>query len=94
MLKSLSFYIPISVDILAILISFYFIISDYIRQSSSSNGLLTLITLLMCGYVALSWYLHSKNMSLGTIMAWVPAVPLLLYGIFILMFVILKPDMR
>ena len=93
-MKSLAFYIPITVDILAIIIALYFLVTDYIRQSSSSNGMLALVTLLMFGYVALSWYLHTKNISAGTVMAWIPAVPLLLYGVFILLFVILKPDMR
>jgi hypothetical protein len=95
MFKSLLFYVPISVDIIGILVALYFIITDAMRQSSSSNGSLTFITLLMCGWVGLCFYLRSTpSHSLGTVLAWIPATPLLLYGLFILLFVILKPDMK
>jgi len=95
MLKSLSFYIPIAADIIAILVSLYFIITDAARSSSSNNGLLSLATLLMCGWVAMCFYLRStKTPAIGTVLAWIPATPLILYGIMILLFIIIKPDMR
>ena len=94
-MKSLAFYIPIVADIIGIVVALYFIITDAARNSSSSNGPLTLVTLLMCGWVALCFYLHStKTPALGTVLAWIPATPLILYGLFILLFIILKPDMR
>ena len=94
-MKSLAFYIPIVADIIGIIVALYFIISDAARNSSSSNGSLTLATLLMCGWVALCFYLRStKTPALGTVLAWIPATPLILYGIFILLFIIIKPDMR
>jgi hypothetical protein len=95
MLKSLAFYIPIAADIIGIIVALYFIITDAARQSSSNNGPLTLVTLLMCGWVALCFYLRStKTPALGTVLAWIPAIPLILYGIFILLFIIINPDMR
>jgi hypothetical protein len=94
MRKSLAFYFPISIDSLAVLISLYFLITDAIHESSSDNGMLTMITLVMIGYIILCWYLFSKHNGAGTVLAWIPAVPLMLYGLFVLMFVILKPDMR
>ena len=94
-MKSLAFYIPIVADIIGIVVALYFIITDAARNSSSSNGPLTLVTLLMCGWVALCFYLRStKTPALGTVLAWIPATPLILYGLFILLFIILKPDMR
>lgn len=94
MLKSLAFYFPIGIDILAVLISLYFLITDAIHESSSDNGMLTMITLVMIGYIILCWYLFSKHHVAGTVMAWIPAVPLLLYGLFVLMFIIINPDMK
>lgn len=94
-MKSLAFYIPIVADIIGIVVALYFIITDAARNSSSSNGSLTLVTLLMCGWVALCFYLRStKTPALGTVLAWIPATPLILYGLFILLFIIIKPDMR
>lgn len=95
MLKSLLFYIPTSANIIAILVAVYFLVTDEMRYSSSSNGSLVLVTLLMCGWVGLCFYLRSTPASVaGTILAWIPAVPLILYGLFILMFMILQPDMK
>ena len=94
MLKSLAFYFPISVNIIAALVCLYFIITDAARGSSSNNGMLTMLTMGMIAYIILCWYLFSKQNRAGTILAWIPAVPLLLYGVMILLFVILKPDMR
>lgn len=94
-LKSILFYLAIGIDIIAILVAAGFLISDAIRQSSSSNGLLLLLTLAMCGWVALCWYLRlQQHGGIATILAWIPAFPLLMYGIFILMFILFKPDMR
>ena len=95
LIKSFSFYIAIGIDIIAILIAFYFIITDAIRRSSSSNGTLSLITFAMCGWVALCWYLKLHNSpGLASTLAWIPALPLGLYGLMILLFIILKPDMK
>ena len=95
MLKSLAFYIPVAADIIGILVALYFIITDAARHSSSNNSSLTLLTILMCGWVALCFYLRStKTPALGTVLAWIPATPLILYGIFILLFIIIKPDMK
>lgn len=95
LIKSLSFYIAIGIDIIAILIAFYFIITDAMRRSSSSNGTLIMMTLAMCAWVALCWILKSYNSAgLASLMAWIPALPLGLYGLMILLFIILKPDMK
>lgn len=96
MLKSLLFYIPIAVDIIAILIALYFVITDSIHYTASDNNGLGIITFLMMGWVGLSWFLYTKEgtRALGTIFAWVPAVPLLGYALIVLLFIILKPDMR
>jgi len=38
--------------------------------------------------------LKHGRLSIATVIAWIPAVPLLGYGFFVLMFIIFKPDMR
>jgi hypothetical protein len=95
MLKSILFYIPTGANIIAILVAVYFLVTDAMRYSSSSNGPLLLVTLLMCGWVGLCFYLRTTPASTaGTILAWIPAIPLLGYGLMLLMFMILKPDMK
>jgi len=95
MLKSLLFYIPTGANIIAILIAIYFLITDAMWYNNSRNGPLLLVTFLMCCWVGLCFYLKSTPASVaGAILAWIPAVPLILYGVMILMFMILKPDMK
>ncbi|MBK6998032.1 MAG: hypothetical protein KA138_03430 [Saprospiraceae bacterium] len=85
----------LAVDVIGAIVALYFIISDSIRHSSSSNGLLSMVTLVFCAWLGISYYLyHHGQPAIASIMAWIPAVPLLLYGLFVLMFIILKPDMR
>jgi len=94
-MKSILFYVATVVNIIGILVAVYFLITDYIKKSSSKNSSLLLVTMLMVGWVALCSYLHFvRASSLGTKLAWIPATPLLLYGLFILLFIILKPDMK
>ena len=95
MFKNLFFYLPITVDVIGILVALYFIFDDLSRNSSSKNGPLLLVTLFMGVWIGLCFYLRTtKAPALGTVLAWIPATPLLLYGVFILLFMILKPDMK
>ncbi len=92
---SWSFKIAIATDCLAVLVAFYFLLADYLRQSSSSNGSLAVATLAMCGWIGLCFYLHSiGKTSIASTLAWLPAIPLLGYGLIVLLFIILKPDMK
>lgn len=89
------FKIALGVDILAILIAFFFIMQDSIRNSSSRNGSLTLVTLGMCAWVGICYLLYKNDMkSAATAMAWIPAFPLLGYGLLVLIMVIGKPDFK
>ncbi|MBI5917404.1 MAG: hypothetical protein HY842_18710 [Bacteroidetes bacterium] len=89
------FLLPIIADCLAILIALYFLITDALRQSSSSNGMLSLVTFGMCCWVGLCFYLHHiGKITLATSLAWIPAIPLLGYGLLVLLMVILKPDFK
>lgn len=92
---SWSYIIALSVDAIGILIALYFLISDSLRASSSNNGPLGLVTLAFCCWVAISFYLyHHGSPRIAASMAWVTAIPLLGYGLIVLLFIVLKPDMR
>jgi len=87
------YILALSVNVIGLIVALYFVITDSIN--STSNGSLSLITLIFCTWVGISYYLyHHGHQSIASIMAWIPAVPLLGYGFFILLFLILKPDMR
>jgi hypothetical protein len=93
---SLAFKIAIAADVIAIVVALYFMYKDYFTSySSSSNGLLSLVTMGLMAWVGFSYYLHTHGSpKIGAIMAWIPAIPILGYGLMILAFVIFKPDMR
>lgn len=92
---SLSYKIALATDCIGLAVALYFLISDSLRQSSSNNSSLGLVTLVFAAWVGISYYLyHHGQPKLASAMAWVPAVPLLGYGLIVLLFVVLKPDMR
>lgn len=93
---SWKFLIALIVDGIGILIALYFVISDGIKYSrATSSSSLPLLTLIFCAWVGISFYLYyNGHPKIASIMAWIPALPLLGYGLFILLFVLLKPDMR
>jgi hypothetical protein len=95
MLKNIFFYIPVSIDVIGILVALYFIFDDFSRYSRFNNGSLLLVTVLLGAWIGFCFYLRTTKVpAMGTILAWIPATPLLLYGIFILLFIIIKPDMK
>lgn len=95
LIKSWSYTIAMTANIIAILVALYFIISDAIRGQSYRNNSLLLATLAMMGWVGICHFLrHSGKTDLSTTMALVPAIPILGYALLILLFIILKPDMR
>jgi hypothetical protein len=92
---SISFKIALAINCIGILIALILIISDSIRQSAANNGPLLIATVVFCGWVGGSFMLYQGGYkSIAAKMAWLPAIPLLGYGLLILLFVILKPDMK
>lgn len=97
-ISKLAFYSAFGIDCIAILIALYFVFEDATRfagyPKNGGQGLI-LVTVILCTWVFGSFYLHGHGQkALAVILAWVPAVPVLLYGLFILMFIVLKPDMK
>lgn len=92
---SWSYKIALGADLIALAVALYFIISDYIKYSSYGNGSLGWVTLIFSAWLGTSYYLyHHGHPGIASAMAWVPAIPIIGYGLFVLMFIILKPDMR
>lgn len=90
-----SLKIPLIINILAILVALYFLVTDAFRQTSSSNGMLLVMTLGLIGYVGLCYYLFLQgHLKLATTLAWIPAFPLAGYGLIVLIIIIGKPDFR
>jgi hypothetical protein len=93
--KNIAFYSGFGIDIIGLLVALYFLVTDSINFSSSDNTGLAVITVLFAGWIAVCWYLKSKGSpGVGAVLAWLPAAPLFLYGLMVLLFIILKPDMR
>lgn len=91
---SLSFKIALAADCVALLVAFYFVIMDGMRDTSS-NGSLAMVSLLFAAWVGTSFFLYQGGYkTVAAIMAWIPAVPIIGYGLMILLFIIFKPDMR
>lgn len=93
-IMSWQYILALFVNVIGVIVALYFVVSDSINYSTN-NGSLSLVTLIFCAWVGTSYYLyHHGHQVIASIMAWIPAVPLIGYGLFVLMFVILKPDMR
>lgn len=92
---SLSFKIALATDCLAVLVALYFLIADSLKSYSSNNGTLLLATTLFCGWIISCYLVYQGGYkAFASVLAWIPAIPLLGYALMILLFVIFKPDMR
>lgn len=95
---SWSFMIAFAADCIGVLIALYFILSDFSRHgpfAASKGRSLSHVTLLLALWTGLCYYLyHHNGAGLATTMAWVPAFPMLGYGLIVALMVILKPDFR
>lgn len=91
---SWAFKIAIGVDIIGVLVALYFILEDYFKRYSGSTSL-SLVTLGMCAWIGVCFLLLKNSMkTAATMMAWIPAVPLLCYAIMVLIMIIGKPDFK
>lgn len=90
------FKIAFFVDAVAAFFAIWTVLSDYFRHPAHPTyGKLAVLTLVFCGWLGLCFFLYrSGHESAATRMAWLPAIPILGYAFFVLMFIILKPDMK
>ena len=90
------FYIGAGIDIIGLCFAIYMMLDDMLKDRHATNnptmlGLTLAVTALVVGAFLLK---NAGKIGLGNALLWIPATPLGLYGVFILMFIILKPDMK
>jgi hypothetical protein len=90
------FYLGAGIDLIALLIAAYFMLSDQIKGSSDANNpLMLIVTLALAALIgAAFWLKGAGKIGAANVLLWIPGLPLAGYGVMILLFVILKPDMR
>ncbi len=95
-MKTTFFYIGASVDIIAWLIAIGFVIDDTLKgRTATNNPFMYKAILLMAMLVAVAFYLkHIKLVGAANALLWLPGIPIVGYGLMILMFIIFKPDMK
>lgn len=95
-MKPWFFYIGATIDIIAICVAIYFMLGDALKGRSGTNNPTMLgLTLLVAALVVGAFLLKNAG-KIGTanILLWIPGFPLAAYGLMILLFIILKPDMK
>jgi hypothetical protein len=91
------FYTAAFIDILALLIAIYFILTDmaYSIGGGTNNPSMYRVLAIMILLVGAAFWLKSiGKIVFANILLWVPAFPLFCYGLMVLLFVVFKPDMR
>ncbi len=95
-MKTYLFWIGAGIDIIGLVVTLYFILDDTLKgRSGTNNPTMTLLTFLMSLLIGGAfWLKHTGKIGTANALLWIPATPLGLYGLFILLFIILKPDMK
>lgn len=91
------FMIAVTINCIAILLAIANAIYDAfnLEHSYGHNNMANLSGFVLAGIVLFSFYLRSReHIALSNILVWIPAVPLLLTGLFLLLIIILKPDWK
>jgi hypothetical protein len=90
------FYLGAGIDILALLVAVFFYIKDmFSRYGGTNNPILFFLILAgACLIGGAFWMKAAGKLGLANLLVWIPGVPLAAYGLIILLFIILKPDMR
>lgn len=95
-MSKLFFFSGLMIDGLAVLIALGFVVVDVLKgRSGTNNPTMFLAIMAMAAIIFGAVYLKSiGKMSVANVLLWIPGFPLLAYGFFVLLFIILKPDMR
>ncbi len=95
-MKTWIFWIGAGIDIIGLGIVIYMMLDDSLKGRHATNnptvfGLTFAATALVVGAFLLK---NAGKTWPANVLLWIPATPLALYGLFVLMFIILKPDMK
>ncbi len=95
-MKNILFWSGAVVDSIAVLVALYFILDDATKgRSGTNNPAMIGLTLLVTGLVVGAFLLkNAGKMAVANTLLWIPGFPLAGYGLMILLFIILKPDMK
>lgn len=95
-MKSIIFWTGATIDIIGLCVALYFILEDTLKgRSGTNNPAMIGLTLLMAALVVGAFLLKKAGKIVtANILLWLPGFPLAAYGLMILLFIILKPDMR
>lgn len=90
------FYIGAGIDLIALLIAVGMMIGDSLKgYSGTNNPTMFTLCLGMAALQGLAFWLKSAGyLGWASALVWLPGIPLLGYGIIILLFIILRPDMK
>ncbi len=90
------FYAGAGIDILALAIALFFVFGDIASGTSGTNNpsMYKAIGIMLLIIAVGFWLKSAGKVLLANILLWIPALPLAGYGLMILLFIILKPDMK
>lgn len=90
------FYIGAGIDAIALLAAVIMMLQDSLKgYRGTNNPTMLLLTLIMAALIVGAFLLKKAGkIGFANALLWIPAVPLLAYGLMALMFIIFKPDMR
>jgi hypothetical protein len=90
------FYIGAGIDLIALLVAVWMMVSDTLKgYSGTNNPTMFTVTFIGALLVGGAFLLKSAGyLKIANVLLWLPGTPLLLYGLFILLFIVLKPDMK
>jgi hypothetical protein len=95
-MKTTFFFIGAGIDIIALLIAAGFMIGDALKgRHATNNPTMFLLVLGMAALIgAAFWLKHLGKLDAANALLWLPGIPLGGYVLMVLLFIILKPDMR
>lgn len=95
-MKTWFFYIGAGIDIIAFLVAVVMMIGDSLKGRSGTNNPTMLALCLLLGALIVGAFLlkNAGKIGFANALLWVPGFPLACYGLFMLMFIVFKPDMK
>lgn len=90
------FYIGAGIDIITLIVAFYFILTDMAKGRGGTNNptMYTAVLILAALVGGAFWLKSAGKLGFANTLLWLPGFPLAAYGLMILLFIIFKPDMR
>ena len=90
------FYIGAGIDIIALLVAVIFMIDDSLKgRHATNNPMMFGLSLAMAALITGAFLLkNAGRIGFANTLLWLPGIPIAGYGLVMLLFIILKPDMK